>query len=61
MYESDREYLSRFVLDPETEYGFEELYGLDFSVEEEEMTPVYDENDSDAEDSISEDDFLFEI
>ena len=61
MYESDREYFSRFALDPETEYGFEELYSLDFSVEEEEMTPVYDEKDSDAEDSISEDDFFFEI
>ena len=30
MYDSDRKYLSRFVLDPDTEYGSEDLYGVDF-------------------------------
>ena len=35
MYDSDREYLSRFSLDPAIEYGFEDLYGSDFSYEEE--------------------------
>jgi len=56
MYESDREYLSRFSLDPE----FEDLYGFDFSYEDEEMNPLGDENLSDADDSIPEDDFLSE-
>ena len=60
MYESDREYLSRFSLDPETEYSFEELYGFDFS-NEEEMSPLGDENISSTEDSIPEDDLFFEI
>ena len=60
MNDSDREYLSRFSLDPETERSFEELYGFDFTYGEEEMSPLDDENVSDAEDSIPEDDFLFE-
>ena len=59
MYDSDREYLSRFALDPETEYGFEDLYGSDFSYEEP-MNPSDDENSEDSEDLILEDDFLFE-
>ena len=61
MYESDREYLSKFSLDPEIEYSFEELYGFDFSYDEEEMNPLDDENISDAEDSSLDDDFFFEI
>ena len=60
MNESDKEFLSRFSLDPETECSFEVLYGFDFSYGEEEMIPLDDENISDAEDSIPEDDFLFE-
>ena len=59
MNESDREYLSRFSLDPETECSFEDLYGSDFSYERE-MNPYDDENTVESEDLILEDDFLFE-
>jgi hypothetical protein len=59
MYDSDRKYLSRFTLDPAIELSFEELYGSDFSYDDE-INPVDDENISDSEDLILEDDFLFE-
>ena len=55
---SDREYLSRFSLDPAIENTFEDLYGSYFS--DDEIDPFDDETISDAEDSIPEDDFLFE-
>ena len=58
MNNSDREYLSRFSLDPAIEYSFEDLYGSCFS--DDEIDPFDDETISDAEDSIPEDDFLFE-
>ena len=58
MNDSDREYLSRFSLDPAIEYSFEDLYASYFS--DDELDPFDDETISDAEDSIPEDDFLFE-
>jgi hypothetical protein len=59
MYDSDREYLSRFTLDPALEPSFEDLYGSDFSYADD--TDQFDEeNISDSEDLILEDDFLFE-
>jgi hypothetical protein len=61
MYDSDREYLSRFTLDPALEPSFEDLYGSDlFYADEDERDPFDDENISDSEDVILEDDFLFE-
>jgi hypothetical protein len=54
MYDSDKKYLSRFALDPDMEYGSEELYGNDFS-----LYAAYDD-DPDPEDLILKDDFLFE-
>ena len=54
MYDSDKKYLSRFALDPDMEYGSEELDGTDFSV-----YAAYDD-DLDPEDLILRDDFLFE-
>ena len=54
MYDSDRKYLSRFALDPETEYGSEDLYGTDFSVY------VSYDDDMDPENPFLEDDFPFE-
>jgi hypothetical protein len=59
MYDSDREYLSRFTLDPALEPSFEDLYGSDFSCPDE-IDQFDDENISDSEDLILEDDFLFE-
>ena len=59
MYESDREYFSRFSLDPAMEYSLEDLYGSEFSCEEE-INPLADENIHDPEDLIPEDDFLFD-
>jgi uncharacterized damage-inducible protein DinB len=59
MYDSDREYLSRFTLDPALEPSFEDLYGSDFSYLDE-IDQFDDENISDSEDLILEDDFLFE-
>ena len=56
---SDKEFLSRFSLDPAIEYSFEDLYGRDFSYEEE-INPFDDENISDSEDLILEDGFLFD-
>lgn len=57
MNDSDREYLSRFSLDPATEYSGE-LDGSNLSYDESE--PFDDENILDSEDWIMEDDFLFE-
>jgi hypothetical protein len=59
MNDSDRKYLSRFSLDPVIEYSFEDLYGSDFSYDEE-INPFDDENVPDSEDLILDDDFLFE-
>ena len=59
MYDSDRQYLSRFTLDPATESSFEDLYGSDFSYDDE-INPFDNENIPDSEDLIPEDDFLFE-
>jgi hypothetical protein len=59
MYDSDREYLSRFTLDPALEPSFEDLYGSDCSYPDE-IDQFDDENISDSEDLILEDDFLFE-
>ena len=55
---SDKEFLSRFSLDPATEYSFEDLYGSYFS--DDEMDPFDNEKIPDSEDLILEDDFLFE-
>ena len=60
MNDLDKEFLSRFSLDPETEFSFEELYGFEFSYGEEEMCLLDDDSISQADDSIPEDDFLFE-
>ncbi|MGW8301301.1 MAG: hypothetical protein ACWGNO_04490 [Desulfobacterales bacterium] len=59
MYDSDREYLSRFTLDPALEPSLEDLYGSDF-FNTDEMDPYDDENISDSENVLPEDDFLFE-
>ena len=59
MYDSDREYLSRFTLDPALESSFEDLYGSDFSYDDE-INPFDIENIPDSEDLILDDDFLFE-
>ncbi|MGD9058372.1 MAG: hypothetical protein PVG40_07480 [Desulfobacterales bacterium] len=63
MYDSDRKYLSRFSLDPDTEYGSEDLYGVDFSpyLSCDDDLDLFDNENSDSEDSILEDDFLFGI
>ena len=59
MYDSDREYLSRFTLDPALEPSLEDLYGSDFSYPDD-IDQFDEENISDSEDLILEDDFLFE-
>ena len=59
MNESDREFLSRFSLDPVIEYSFEDLYGSYFS-DDDEIDPFDDKKISDSKDLIPEDDFLFE-
>jgi len=59
MYDSDRQYLSRFTLDPATESSFEDLYGSDSSYDDE-INPFDTENIPDLEDLILDDDFLFE-
>ncbi|MBW2430532.1 MAG: hypothetical protein PVG52_10880 [Desulfobacterales bacterium] len=62
MYDSDRKYLSRFALDPDMEYGSEDLYGSDFSLYEsydDDLDPI-DSQDLEPEDPNLEDDFLFE-
>ena len=59
MYDSDRQYLARFTLDPAIESSFEDLYGSDFSYDDE-INPFENENIPDSEDLILDDDFLFE-
>jgi hypothetical protein len=62
MNDSDRKYLSRFSLDPDIEYGREDLCGFDFSLYascKNDLDPFDNEN-LDSEDLIMEDDFLFE-
>ena len=61
MNDSDRKYLSRFSLDPDIEYGSEDLYGIDFSpyVSCDDDLDLFDDENSDSEDSIREDDLLF--
>ncbi len=59
MNDSDKEYLSRFSLDPVIDHSFEDLYGSYFSYEEE-INPFNDENILVSPDLILEDDFLFE-
>lgn len=57
---SDRRYLSKFALDPAIEYRWEDLYELDFyDPEAEEMDPIDDENDMDADDPIPDADIHF--
>ena len=56
---SDRKYLSRFVLDPATEYSLEDLYGSDL-YHDDEMDLIDVKNKLNAKDSILEDDFLVE-
>ena len=59
MYDSDREYLSRFTLDPALESSFEDQYGPDF-FNADEIDPFDDENILDSENLSLKDDFLFE-
>jgi hypothetical protein len=59
MNDSDKEFLSRFSLDPALESSFEDLYGSYFS-DDDEINPLDDENMPDSDDSILKDDFLFE-
>ena len=56
---SDKEFLSRFSLDPGTEYSFEDIDGSYFS-DDDEMDPFDNEKIPDSEDLILEDDFLFD-
>jgi hypothetical protein len=55
---SDRKYLSRFALDPATEYGLEDLYGSDLYYDEMDLSDV--KNKLNTKDSILEDNFFFE-
>ncbi|MGD8612648.1 MAG: hypothetical protein PVJ44_13365 [Desulfobacterales bacterium] len=54
MYDSDRKYLSKFALDPDMEYGSEDLDGGDFS------PYVSCDDDLDPEGPIMEEDFFLE-
>jgi hypothetical protein len=58
MNESDREYLSRFTLDPSIENSFEDLYGSNLS-DDDGVDSFDNDNLLDAEDLTLEDDFLF--
>lgn len=62
MYDSDEKYLSRFALDPEVEYGSEDLSEMDFSgyANYDNALGPLDGEDLDPENLILEDDFLFE-
>ena len=62
MVDSDRKYLSRFALDPDMEYGSEDLCGFDFSRYGfcDDTPEPFDGKNLDTEDLILEDDFLFE-
>ncbi|MDH3723058.1 MAG: hypothetical protein OET21_04035 [Desulfobacterales bacterium] len=59
MNDSDKEFLSRFSLDPLIEYSFEDIDGSDLSYYDE-IKPLDDENILGSEDLIVEDDFLFD-
>lgn len=60
MNDSDRRYLSRFVLDPTMEYRWEDLYEFDFCYsEDDELDPFDDESNMDADDPIPDDKNLF--
>ena len=62
MYDSDRKYLSRFALDPDVEYGSEDLYETDYRT----YAAINGDQDSlcsedlNLDELILEDDFLFE-
>jgi len=61
MHEPDRQFLSRLILDPATEYGWEDLDGFDFSYSyDDERDPFDDRNITAVDDSILDDDFLLE-
>jgi hypothetical protein len=60
--DSDRKYLSKFSLDPDIEYGSQDIYGTDFSLyvsDDDDLDPIFSE-DLDPEDPNIEDDFFFE-
>ena len=62
MNDSDRKYFSKFSLDPDIEYGSEDIYGIDFSLyvsDDDDLDPIFSE-DLDPEDPNIEDDFFFE-
>ena len=62
MNDSDRKYLSKFSLDPDIEYGSEDIYGIDFSLyvsDDGDLDPIFS-GDLDPEDPNIEDDFFFE-
>lgn len=59
MNDSDKEFLSRFSLDPLIKYSFEDIDGSDLSYYDE-IKPLDDENILGSEDLIVEDDFLFD-
>ena len=57
---SDRQYLSRFELDPAMEDRWEDLYEIDFySSKDEEADPFDDENIPEADDTIPDDEIHF--
>ena len=59
MNSSDRQYLSRFALDPVMEYRWEDLYEFDFyCLEDEEVDSFDDENVLDDEEPNPEDEIL---
>jgi hypothetical protein len=63
MYESDRQYLSRFSLDPEIEFRWEDLYRFDVFHEfayDDEMDTLDDEKILDVAYPIPENSFLSE-
>ena len=56
---ADKEYFSRFALDPEIDEGLEELYGSNFCYDDE--TDPFDlDSNSDPQDLLLEDDSLFD-
>ena len=62
MYDSDMQYLSRFALDPEIEYGSEDVYATDLSDlvnNDNDLDPFNDEN-LDMQDLILENDMHIE-
>ena len=56
---SDRQYLSRFELDPAMEDRWDDLYEFEFyASKDEEMDPFNDESIPDADDTIPDDEIL---